>query len=101
MAAKDISAKLPVEIFKEGDQFIAYCPSLDISTCASTLEGAREMFAELAHIFLSETVKMGTLDDVLLQCGWRKVSRPRLHWEPPRRQFITEIEEQVDIPCPA
>ena len=28
-------AKLPVEIFKEGNQFIAYCPALDISTQAS------------------------------------------------------------------
>ena len=96
-----ISAKLPVEIFKEGNQFIAYCPALDISTSAESLAQVRKMFAEMVDIFLEEVTKMGTIGEVLLQCGWRKVSRPKRHWEPPRRQFITELQEEVSIPCPA
>ena len=100
MARNRISAKLHVEIFKEGKQFIAYCPALDISTSAESLAEVRKMFAEMVDIFLQEVIKMGTLEEVLLQSGWRKVSRPKLHWEPPRRQFITELQQEVSIPCP-
>ena len=48
-----------------------------------------------------EVIKMGTMDEVLSQCGWRKVSRPQKHWEPPKRQFITELQQEISIPCPA
>lgn len=96
-----LSAKLPVEIFKEGKQFVAYCPALDISTSAESLAEVRKMFVEMTDIFFEEVIKMGTLEDVLSQCGWRKVSRPKLHWEPPKRQFITELQQEVSIPCPA
>lgn len=78
-----LSSKLPVEIFKEGGQFIAYCPALDISTSAESLAQVRKMFAEMVDIFFEEVIKMGTMEEVLLQCGWRKVSRPKKHWEPP------------------
>ena len=96
-----LSAKLPVEIFKEGGLFIAYCPALDISTSAESLAEVRKMFAEMVNIFFEEVIKMGTMDEVLSQCGWRKVSRPQRHWEPPKRQFITELQQEISIPCPA
>ena len=101
MSRNILSAKLPVEVFKEGKQFVAYCPALDISTSAESLTEVRKMFTEMIDIFFEEVIKMGTLEDVLLQCGWRKVSRPKLHWEPPKRQFITELQQEVSIPCPA
>ena len=96
-----LSAKLHVEVFKEGKLFVAYCPALDISTSAETLVQVRKMFAEMVDIFFEEVIKMGTMDKVLSQCGWRKVSRPKRHWEPPKRQFITELQQEVSIPCPA
>ena len=101
MSRSSLSAKLHVEIFKEDKLFVAYCPALDISTSAESLAEVRKMFAEMANIFLEEVIKMGTMDEVLSQCGWRKVSRPKMHWEPPRRQFITELQQEVSIPCPA
>lgn len=101
MSRNLLSAKLPVEIFKEGGQFIAYCPALDISTSAESLTEVRKMFAEMINIFFEEVIKMGTMDEVLSQCGWRKVPRPKMHWEPPKRQFITELQQEVSIPCPA
>ena len=96
-----LSAKLPGEIFKEGNQFIAYCPALDISTSANSLTEVKKMFAEMVDIFFEEVIKMGTIDEVLSQCGWRKVSKPKKHWEPPKREFITELQQEVSIPCPA
>ena len=100
MRNKTLSAKLYVEIFKEGKQFVAYCPALDISTSAETLIEIRKMFTEMVDIFFEEVTKMGTLEEVLSQSGWRKVPKPKLHWEPPKRQFITELQQEVFIPCP-
>ncbi len=97
---KLIGTKLKIAFYKEDGQFIAYCPALDISTAGDTMEEARKNFEELFNVFLEETIKMGTLENVLLECGWKKVSRPKLHWKPPVRRFITEVEEEVSLPCP-
>ncbi len=95
-----IKTNLPVDFYKEGDQFIAYCPALDISTCGDSFEEAKKNFGELMDAFLSETIKMGTLEEVLAECGWKKTTRPKVGWKPPVRQFITEIVESVKLPCP-
>jgi predicted RNase H-like HicB family nuclease len=92
--------KLKIAFYKEGEQFISYCPALDLSTAGDTFEEAKKNFEEAADIFFEETIKRGTLEDVLLECGWEKIKRPRLHWKPPARRFITEIEEEVSMPCP-
>ena len=97
---KVLSTKLQVHIFKEGNQFIAYCPAFDISTSADTFDEVKKNFEELLDVFIKEVMQKGTLEEVLLDCGWQKVKTPRLHWQPPQRQFIAEIEEEVNLPCP-
>ena len=92
-----IKTQLSVMIMKEGDYFVAYAPALDFSTCGKSIEEAQRMFGNGVRIFLSELVKMGTLEDVLSECGWSKVSHPRPHYEPP--VFITGIQHEVEIPC--
>lgn len=94
---RSIQTKLPLQIFKEGSEFIAYCPALDISTSGSSMEEAQKMFAELVGIFFEETVKMGTLEKVLLECGWKKTGKHG--WNPPAREFIAETQQEVSIPC--
>jgi predicted RNase H-like HicB family nuclease len=58
--ACNIGIKIPVQIIKEDNQFVAYTPALDISTCGASLEDAKKSFDELVEIFLEETIKMGT-----------------------------------------
>lgn len=94
---KTIKTTLPVQFIREGDEFVAYCPALDISTSASSLEAVKKMFAELVEIFFGETLKMGTIDKVLHECGWRKVGKRG--WHPPVREFITETQQEISIPC--
>lgn len=71
---------LPVSILKEDNVFIAYTPALDLSTCGDTYEEAKERFSEIVNIFFEEVTKKGTLEDVLLDLGWKKVQS---HWNPP------------------
>ena len=63
---------LPVSFLKEADQFVAYTPALDLSTSGITLEDARKNFAEAVELFFDEIIAMGTLEEVLLDLGWKK-----------------------------
>jgi len=92
---KHVKYSLPVVILKEGKSFIAYTPSLDISTSALTFSKAKKRFEELVQIFFEELEENGTTEEVLSDCGWTKV---RKNWQSPR--FITEMEETFTVPCP-
>lgn len=90
----NIAAKIPVLFFKEGNKVIAFSPALDLSSCGDTEDKARSRFAEAAAIFLSEIADMGTLKDVLEECGWQKVPKQQ-KWAPP---VFTAREERIRIP---
>lgn len=66
------SLNLPVSFLKEDNQFVAYTPALDLSTCGKTLEEAKKNFAEAVEIFFDEIISMGTFEEVLLDLGWKK-----------------------------
>ena len=91
----NINTKIPVVFFEEGDKVIAYSPALDISTYGSSEEQARKRFNEATAIFLNEITEMGTLDQVLEECGWHKAKISK-SWSPP--VFRTCTEETIQIP---
>lgn len=90
---------LNVVFYREGDKFIAFSPALNLSTCGNTQEQAKRRFEEMLKIFLEEVEQMGTLEDVLLECGWKKVGRPHKYWQPPI--FVGQTQKEVRLPCPA
>lgn len=49
------------EIWQEGNMYTAYCPELDVASCGSDVEQARENLLEVIEIQLEETAKLGTL----------------------------------------
>ena len=92
------SVTLPVQFIKDGKAFVAYCPALDISTQGDTFEDAQKMFNEFVHIYIDELIEMGTLEEVLMSCGWVKEPK-RKQWIPPAIDFIRENMQQINIPC--
>ncbi len=66
------SLTIPVSFLKEGKQFVAYTPALDLSSAGRTLSEAKKNFGEAVQIFLKELTRMGTLEDVLVDLGWEK-----------------------------
>ncbi len=76
----NLEFKLPVSIMKEGKQFIAYTPALDLSTSGKSYEEANKRFGEIVRIFLEELVKNGSLEEVLSDLGWK---RTQARWNPP------------------
>lgn len=75
---------LQVNILKEGKEYIAYSPALDISSCGKSEAEAKRNLGSAVKLFLDELQEMGTLDDALFELGWRKADNPRYNWIPPQ-----------------
>jgi len=90
---------IPVIFIRENNQITAHFPILDIATCGDNFDEAKKNFVELIKIFFEELCKMGTLEDVLLENGWKKIKTKPTRWEPP--EIIGSVTEKIDLPCPA
>jgi predicted RNase H-like HicB family nuclease len=66
--AKDI--EYTVQIWKEGNQFVAHAMPLDVMSSGKTPEEARKALDEAVHLFLVTSDDMGTLDEVLQESGY-------------------------------
>ena len=66
------SFNLQVSFIREGNQFVAYSPALDLSTAGDTLEEAKKNFAEAASIFFENIISSGNAEEVLSNLGWGK-----------------------------
>lgn len=88
-----LQAKLPVSFFKEGKSFIAYTPALDLSTSGKNFEEVKRRFNEIVAIFFEEIIEKGTVNEVLLELGWKKKDE---HWSPPIP--IGHETEEIKIP---
>ena len=62
-----------IEIFEEGDVYVALSPELNVSSFGETIEDAKKSFKEAIEAFIEECQEMGTLEDVLEESGFSKV----------------------------
>lgn len=87
MATSTLAAKngngeisLTVQVWKEGGSHVAYCPELDVSSCAKTASQAKARLKEAVSLFLEEAARTATLDEILAESGFErrgKIYRPR------------------------
>ncbi len=59
-----------VQIWKEGNQFVAHAMPLDVMSSGVTPEAARKALDEAVRVFLLTAKDMGTLDEVLQEAGY-------------------------------
>ena len=67
-----IKIDVSVFLFKEDDVFHAYCPELDLVGYDYTEAGAKKSFEWVLRDYFDYTVENGTLEQDLLNHGWRK-----------------------------
>jgi predicted RNase H-like HicB family nuclease len=65
---KDI--EYTVQIWREGNQFIAHAMPLDVMSSGKTPEEARKALDEAVHLFLVTAADIGTLDEILQETGY-------------------------------
>ncbi len=69
-----MNISLKIEIFKEGDVYVALSPELNVSSFGDTIEDAKKSFKEAVEAFIEECQETGTLEDVLEESGFLKIN---------------------------
>ena len=82
---------LTTKVWKEGKYYIAYAPELNVVSQGKTPEHAERRLREAVEIFLEETKRLGTLEEILASLG---ISRKANHFEMPRIS-LSELEVRV------
>ena len=60
-----------VQIWQEGNQYVAHAMPLDVMSSGSTPEAARTALEEAVRLFLKTVSEIGTLEEVLEEAGYR------------------------------
>ncbi len=95
---------ITVEVSREQDYYIAYCPALEVSSYGKDIKTAKKRFLEEVEIFFIETERKGSLEKYLLKMGWTLSSVPVPNYIPPPisdKNFNKENEfftEKIAIP---
>lgn len=61
-----------VYIWQERDQFIAHALPVDVMSSGRDLDEARQALDEAVRLFLHTAAEMGTLEEILQECGYEK-----------------------------
>jgi predicted RNase H-like HicB family nuclease len=104
--ASIVEAFVEVQLIKDGDYVVSYCPALELSSFGKDEEDAKEGFEEALNIFIDELHKRGTLEKVLLNLGWGLRKLPFPSFVPPEEKYLKthplgvnkSFNEKVSIP---
>jgi predicted RNase H-like HicB family nuclease len=62
--------EIEAEFWREGSQYVARANPMNVLTCGDTREEAEHALEEAVELFLETAREIGTLDDVLVECGY-------------------------------
>jgi len=65
-----LNIEYTVHLWKEGSQYIAHAMPLDVMSAGNTPEEARDALDEAVRVFLRTASDMGTLQEILEECGY-------------------------------
>lgn len=80
---KVLELQLNVLVFQQGDYFVAYCPSVNLSSYGDTIDDAKVGFKEVMEAYLEDSKENGTLRDDLVKNGWTLNIQNHKKAEPP------------------
>ena len=67
---KLMNIEYTVQIWSEGDQFVAHAMPLDVMSCGQTPEEARAALDEAVRLFLTTAADQGSLGEILYEAGY-------------------------------
>jgi len=59
-----------VQVWKEGDTYVARAAPLEVMSCGETPDEARKNLTEAVDLFLKTASAHGTLVEILEECGY-------------------------------
>ena len=82
-------------LFQEENQIVAYCPEFNVSSFGNTPDEARSSLEEAVSLFVEECQCLGTLEEVLEECGYRLPIKPGERLVPPSLISTEELEVAI------
>jgi predicted RNase H-like HicB family nuclease len=71
-----INIKVPADIYKDGQVFVASCPRFGVITQGVSFEEAKNNLFEAMTLFIETCLEMGTLEEVLRESGFKLTHTP-------------------------
>jgi predicted RNase H-like HicB family nuclease len=68
---ESMNIEYTVQIWSEGEQFVARAMPLDVMSSGRTPEEARAALDEAVHVFLVTAAGQGSLEEILYEAGYR------------------------------
>jgi predicted RNase H-like HicB family nuclease len=96
MKRVSVRTQIPVFYLKEGKYFVCYTPAFDLAASGETLEEAKKSFDISYQLIIEETIKDGSLEEMLESYGWTKI---RNKWSAP--QVVGQESKDIQIPVHA
>jgi predicted RNase H-like HicB family nuclease len=87
---KVFELQLSVLVFQEDKYFVAYCPSLNLSSYGNSIKDAKEAFDEAMQEYIEYGQENNTLHEDLIKNGWKVFENTKM--QPP---------SQVELNIPA
>jgi len=72
MGGETVNLDVTVQIWREGEQYIAHAQPLDVMSSGATPQAARDAVDEAVRCFLRTAVDGGTLEQILEECGYQR-----------------------------
>jgi len=65
-----VAGNLSGFVFKEGKSWVAYCQTLDLSSCGDDEAGALDSLERAISAWLESCIQRGKLEEALAELGW-------------------------------
>lgn len=101
-----IELQLNVLVFQQGDYFVSFCPSLNLSSYGDSIDDAKVGFDEVMTSYLEECKENNSLHEDLIKNGWtfniqnhKKVDPPAMvELNIPAGLLRTQYNESWSVP---
>lgn len=67
-----MTVETTIQIWREGGQYVAHAMPIDVMSSGPTPEDARAAVDEAVRLFVETAREAGTLDDMLIECGYEQ-----------------------------
>lgn len=88
-----IELQLSVLVFQEGEFYVSYCPSLEMTSYGDSIQDAKDAFDEAMRIYFEDCQKNKTLQQDLISHGWKFIQH--------NNDIKPEPPSQVQLEIPA
>lgn len=96
-----LSIKLEVCIWQDGDQWLAWCPPIDVTSQDFTKSEALASLKEAVELWFESCLDRGVLHEALTECGFQTGVLDEEH--PARREQVQSVTEHdyIEVMIPA